>query len=147
MYDALTPTSLDMRIDIRRSLPPGIYSDLHAVQEVPDREGHPLHHRSDSRWFHCLPDHLCAVPSHSWRTCLPLLTMAWSIDQYPQEIEAGLAAKGVLDEVLFTVSGPAGIFGNYAAPGASIGQIFLNEFSCVSCSLHYGSTLCSFSSS
>lgn len=41
-------------------------------------------------------------------------------------------AKGVYDEIMFTSQGPGGIFGLYATPGASLGNIFVNEFVCVS---------------
>ncbi|KIP08506.1 hypothetical protein PHLGIDRAFT_104304 [Phlebiopsis gigantea 11061_1 CR5-6] len=46
------------------------------------------------------------------------------------EVEAGMAAKGVLDALLFTPSGPAGIFANFLTPGWAIGQVFVNEFVC-----------------
>lgn len=46
-----------------------------------------------------------------------------------EAIEA-LMAKGVYDEIMFTSQGPGGIFGLYATPGASLGNIFVNEFVC-----------------
>lgn len=49
-----------------------------------------------------------------------------------QEAIEALMAKGVYDEIMFTSQGPGGIFGLYATPGASLGNIFVNEFVCVS---------------
>jgi len=46
------------------------------------------------------------------------------------ELEAGLAAAGVLDSINFTPNGPAGIFGLYAPAGSNLGIVFWNEFSC-----------------
>ncbi|OBZ67054.1 Glycerol uptake facilitator protein [Grifola frondosa] len=46
------------------------------------------------------------------------------------EIELVLEAKGTLDAVLFTPSGPAGIFALYVAPGTKLRYVFLNEFVC-----------------
>ncbi|EMD37593.1 hypothetical protein CERSUDRAFT_83345 [Gelatoporia subvermispora B] len=51
--------------------------------------------------------------------------------QYKQligEAEAALAAKGTLDSVLFTPSGPAGAIALYATPGSNLGFVFWNEF-------------------
>ncbi|KAM5543171.1 hypothetical protein V8D89_003045 [Ganoderma adspersum] len=47
-----------------------------------------------------------------------------------KETMATLAAAGKLDAVMFTPSGPAGIFAPYVAPGANLGRVFLNEFVC-----------------
>ncbi|EED83519.1 hypothetical protein POSPLDRAFT_94633 [Postia placenta Mad-698-R] len=47
-----------------------------------------------------------------------------------QEATEALMAKGVYDEIMFTSQGPGGIFGLYATPGASLGNIFVNEFVC-----------------
>ena len=49
----------------------------------------------------------------------------------PQEVTATLAAAGKLDAVMFTPSGPAGVFAVYVTPGANLGRVFLNEFVCV----------------
>ncbi|TFY77658.1 hypothetical protein EWM64_g6352 [Hericium alpestre] len=43
-------------------------------------------------------------------------------------VEAGLAEAGHLAAVQFTPTGPAGAIALYAAPGASLGLIFINEF-------------------
>ena len=43
-----------------------------------------------------------------------------------------LEAAGKLDAIQFTPSGPAGIFGMYAQPGANLGVVFANEFFVVS---------------
>ncbi|KAI4521766.1 aquaporin-like protein [Schizophyllum commune Tattone D] len=45
-------------------------------------------------------------------------------------VEAALEAAGKLAEINFTPSGPAGIFGLYAPPGAHLGWVFFNEFIC-----------------
>lgn len=45
-----------------------------------------------------------------------------------QPIEAGLVAKGEYDSVMFTSTGPGGIFAFYALPTANLGYVFLNEF-------------------
>lgn len=50
-----------------------------------------------------------------------------------QEVEAALEAAGKLDAIMFTPSGPAGIFALYVAPGANLGNVFANEFFSVSC--------------
>ena len=39
-----------------------------------------------------------------------------------------LDAAGKLDAIMFTPSGPAGIFAPYAPPGLGLGRVFLNEF-------------------
>ena len=44
-------------------------------------------------------------------------------------------AAGTFDSVNFTPNGAAGIFALYAAPGANLGFIFVNEFMVVSASL------------
>ncbi|KAA1467501.1 aquaporin-like protein [Dentipellis sp. KUC8613] len=44
------------------------------------------------------------------------------------EVEAALTAKGALDAVQFTPSGPAGIIALYVTPGSSLGLVFINEF-------------------
>jgi len=44
------------------------------------------------------------------------------------EAEAALAAKGLLEETLFTPQGPAGIFGLYLDPGQNLGFVWFNEF-------------------
>jgi len=41
-----------------------------------------------------------------------------------------LEAAGTLSAVMFTPSGPAGIFATYLLPDSNIGQVFLNEFVC-----------------
>jgi len=43
-------------------------------------------------------------------------------------IEELLASQGKLDAINFTPNGPAGIFGLYTMPGASLGLTFCNEF-------------------
>ncbi|KAI0920058.1 hypothetical protein AcW1_007349 [Taiwanofungus camphoratus] len=45
-----------------------------------------------------------------------------------EPIEAGLVAKGEYDSVMFTSTGPGGIFAFYALPTANLGYVFLNEF-------------------
>lgn len=62
------------------------------------------------------------------------LTWESHIDPYrgKQEVKDALIAKGVFHEVFFTPQGPGGIFAFYAAPGSSLGQMFINEFVCVS---------------
>ncbi|THH27705.1 hypothetical protein EUX98_g6482 [Antrodiella citrinella] len=45
-------------------------------------------------------------------------------------VSTALSAAGKLDAVLFTPSGPAGIFALYVLPGSKLGQVFLNEFVC-----------------
>ena len=49
-----------------------------------------------------------------------------------QALETALEAAGKLDAIQFTPSGPAGIFGMYAQPGANLGVVFANEFFVVS---------------
>ncbi|KAA1473088.1 aquaporin-like protein [Dentipellis sp. KUC8613] len=46
------------------------------------------------------------------------------------EIENSLTASGTLDAIRFTPNGPGGVIALYAAPGASLGLVFLNEFVC-----------------
>ena len=48
-----------------------------------------------------------------------------------QEVTGILEDAGKLDELMFTPSGPAGVFAVYATPGFSLGRLFLNEFVCV----------------
>lgn len=48
------------------------------------------------------------------------------------ESEGALRLVGKYDEVQFTPSGLAGIFGLYALPGQTMGRTFLNEFVTVS---------------
>ncbi len=68
----------------------------------------------------CLPFELSTTCANAAEpTCLP------------QEVTGTLAAAGKLDALMFTPSGPAGVFAVYAAPGANLGRIFLNEFVCV----------------
>jgi len=43
-------------------------------------------------------------------------------------VEAALSEAGKLDAVLFTPSGPAGIFALYTTPGANLGFVLANEF-------------------
>ncbi|KAI0065767.1 aquaporin-like protein [Artomyces pyxidatus] len=45
-----------------------------------------------------------------------------------KESEAALIASGTYDAQFFTPSGPAGVFANYATPGAGLFYIWLNEF-------------------
>lgn len=56
---------------------------------------------------------------------------------YLKEVEAALAAQGILDATNFTPQGPAGIFALYVTPGSKLGQVFLNEFICV-CTVFIG---------
>lgn len=44
------------------------------------------------------------------------------------EVTAGLQASGHYDALMFTPSGPGGIFGFYITPGSPLGLVFLNEF-------------------
>ncbi|KAL7281161.1 hypothetical protein ACG7TL_004469 [Trametes sanguinea] len=53
--------------------------------------------------------------------------------QYKQLIHAAVDAlqeKGTYDAMMFTSSGPAGIFGLYVNPGSNLGYVLLNEFVC-----------------
>ncbi|KZV72647.1 aquaporin-like protein [Peniophora sp. CONT] len=47
-----------------------------------------------------------------------------------KETELALASVGKLDALMFTASGPSGIFALYAPVGANMGLVFLNEFVC-----------------
>ena len=51
---------------------------------------------------------------------------------YLKLAEEGLAARGLLDGLQFTPTGPGGIIALYTQPGANLGRVFLNEFVCVS---------------
>lgn len=42
--------------------------------------------------------------------------------------EKVLIEKGLYESVMFSSSGPAGVFGLYVAPGTNLGRVFLNEF-------------------
>lgn len=55
-----------------------------------------------------------------------------STDIFLKLAEAGLAAKGLLNELQFTPNGPGGILALYTQPGANLSQVFLNEFVSVS---------------
>ncbi|KAI0356339.1 aquaporin-like protein [Trametes cingulata] len=53
--------------------------------------------------------------------------------QYKQYIHAAvdaLKAKGTYDAMMFTPTGPGGIFGLYVNPGANLGYVLVNEFVC-----------------
>ncbi|KAI0331216.1 aquaporin-like protein [Cubamyces sp. BRFM 1775] len=53
--------------------------------------------------------------------------------QYKQLIHAAVDAlkeKGVYDTIMFTPSGPGGIFGLYVNPGSDLGYVLVNEFVC-----------------
>ncbi|KAI0829873.1 aquaporin-like protein [Trametes gibbosa] len=53
--------------------------------------------------------------------------------QYKQQITIAieaLQAKGLYDTVMFTTSGPGGIFGLYVNPGTDLGFVLVNEFVC-----------------
>ncbi|KAI1791277.1 aquaporin-like protein [Ganoderma leucocontextum] len=47
-----------------------------------------------------------------------------------KEVTEALAAAGKLEELMFTPSGPAGVFALYVNPGFHLGRVFLNEFVC-----------------
>lgn len=55
-----------------------------------------------------------------------------SLTHLRQDTEQALAAAGTLDSTLFTPNGPAGVFALYVTSGTNLGQVFLNEFVCVS---------------
>ncbi|KAI0065760.1 aquaporin-like protein [Artomyces pyxidatus] len=44
------------------------------------------------------------------------------------QTEAAMKVAGTYDSTMFTPGGPAGIFANYAPPGAHLGLTFINEF-------------------
>ncbi|KAI0743404.1 aquaporin-like protein [Daedaleopsis nitida] len=60
--------------------------------------------------------------------CL-LVYVQWGISFTCEAMEV-LEAAGKLEELMFTPSGPAGVFALYAPPGVNLGRIFLNEFVC-----------------
>jgi len=45
-----------------------------------------------------------------------------------QSAEEVLRQKGIYDTVMFSSAGPAGVFGIYAAEGANLHRVLLNEF-------------------
>jgi hypothetical protein len=51
---------------------------------------------------------------------------------FPKVAEKVLIEKGLYESVMFSSSGPAGVFGLYVAPGTNLGRVFLNEFVTVS---------------
>lgn len=54
------------------------------------------------------------------------------LSYFRKAAENVLIEKGLYDSVMFSSSGPAGVFGLYATPGMNLGRVFLNEFVTVS---------------
>lgn len=83
----------------------------------------------------------CLIVYLQWKPTLLVSSHPMSIERaganlvvtLRQEVEAALEAAGKLDAILFTPSGPAGIFALYVAPGANLGNVFANELFSVSC--------------
>jgi hypothetical protein len=55
---------------------------------------------------------------------MPDITRSYS----PKVAENVLIEKGLYDTVMFSSSGPAGVFGLYVAPGTNLARVLMNEF-------------------